>query len=275
MSTWNTMRDMWNSATEENWLDRLVAREAAAHEMRKTKWNNELFVKAAELYGREWVHYWECRLLLRFSALPITGPHQGADVWWRIKPCDWFYHRVAAKKVGRIVDDRFQPDREVFELLGEIVLIDTRRKPIYKNGRQMWEFDEHFCGRVLKQLRKSGDILRYKHGSQKSRFGVDAGSSWREHFRPELAKLLNLDPFRVRLERVVEANAISQFYSDLPRTQDDTTDTWVWCEEYFEDANCRLFSNGTADSGRTAVEFGDPDLGRSDRSFRPLAVLAP
>lgn len=270
--TWNVI---WYDATDENWLDRLVAREAAVHEARGTRWQCERFIEIAKKHGRQQIEKWEGKFLLRFSALPILDLSPDAEhSWWQVKPNAWYYEQARAGKIGHLINGDFQPDLEPWKLRGEIVLIDTRLKPRYTDGRQKWQSDELFCGQVLKQLRKAGTVPNYGHGSQLSRFGVNANPDWQDHIQPALAKLLGLYLTQVRLERAIEGNFIPQFYSDFPRTQDGTTNTWVWYEEMFAGGPDRFFG-GRSDYGGLAAVVGHwPGDRWGGRSFRPLGVFS-
>lgn len=269
-TVWNVI---WNDATDKDWLDRLVIREKVVHKARGTRWIPELFIETARKCGREKIQEWERKFLLRFSALPLLDLTQDLELdWWKVRPRDWYYEQVQAGKIGRLINGHFQPDLEAFKLRGEIVLIDTRLRPIYLDGRQMWEDDELFCGKLLKQLREAGSIPYYEDGLQKSRFGVSA-DDWQDHIRPALAELIELESSQVRLERAIEGNAISQFYLDLSRVQDGTTNTWVWYEEYFESAIIRLLG-GSDDVVLADVCCNLSGFRWPGKSFRPLAVLA-
>ena len=271
--SWNAI---WDGATEEDWLDRLVARETAVHELRATNWKRELFVETAKGYGREQIEKWERKFLLRFSALPIVDLTQNTDLgWWRFKPNSWYYEQMAAGRIGRFIDSRFQPDHEACQLHGEIVLIDTRLKPPYQDKKQMWREDDFFCGRVIKELRLSRSIPLFNYGSQESRFNVDADQDWQNHLRIALAELLGLDPNCIRLERAIEGNTIPQFYPHLHRTQDGNTSTLVWYEEhYFDGVFSRLHGGDSGYGGLTYVDRCLSGERWANRSFRPLGVLA-
>ncbi|MFH2105570.1 MAG: hypothetical protein ABII72_05050 [Parcubacteria group bacterium] len=269
---WNAI---WDDATDKNWLDWLVEREAAVHKLRGTQWRRDLFIETAKKYGRAKIQMWECVYLLRFSAWPILDLSSNSNLdWWQIRPSRWYYDQLRAKKIGRLVDGQFQPDTKAQQLHGEIVLIDTRLKPVLlRNDKQMWQSDDFFCGKILKQLRRAGIISCDQDCSQKSRFGVSA-DDWQKYIWPALAQHIGLEPNQLRFEGVIEGSVTSQFYPDLPRTQEYIVNTSVWYEEWYEDTHFRLHGGANDDRLFISVSFCSSNLRYSSRSFRPLGVLA-
>jgi len=223
-------KEVWENATEDNWIDLLVAREEALHEARGTNWKRELFVETLKEHGFDLVQKWECVFLLRFTALPIIdmrSPEAQAFDWWAVKPCDWFYETVARDAVGYFTDGRFVPDTEgVFKFRGEIVLIDTRPK------NHEWPEDELFCGKIIRRLRKEGKIAPTKEGAKDSvRYFVTIGE-WEESVRPAVANLLGVSKDAVRLERGIESNVLPQHLKDTLRINDENSGKQTWCEEW-------------------------------------------
>lgn len=154
------------------------------------------------------------------------------------------------------------------ELHGVSVLIDTRLKPAYDNGKQIYEND-NLLGPIIKQLRKAKKIAKYEYGSQDSRFGVSA-DEWEKQVKPTLGEILKVSS--VLLEPTIVANVIPQLYPYMPRKDDGNTNTWVWYEEYFEDRGKRLNGGNSDNGGLANVNWNDADNSWNNRSVRPLVV---
>lgn len=188
---------------------------------------------------------------------------------WKVRPNDWYWQQLAAGKILRNHSGELVAD-ELAELEGIAVLVDTRLKPKYKNGKQMWEGDT-LLGSILIQLREESKIMKYD-GTQDSRFGVSA-DEWEDEVKPVFAERICLPANQVLLEPVIVANAAPQIYSYMPRKDDGKTDTWVWYGEYFEDRFHRLYGGNSDDSGLVSVGCDGARFHWDDGSFRPLAVL--
>ena len=152
--------------------------------------------------------------------------------------------------------------------MGISVLIDTRLKPAYQGGKQMYKND-NLCGPIVRDLRKKGRIEPYKEGPTSSRFGVSA-NEWEEQIKPALSSRTSVQE---RSERFIEALIIPHLYPYLPRKDDGDTATSVWYEEYFEDRGHRLYGGNSDIGGLANVDWHDAVDHWDSRSFRPLAVL--
>jgi len=130
---------------------------------------------------------------------------------------------------------------------------------------------------VVKQLREAGKISQVMCVPQTSRFGIAANLEWEDYVRPIVAELIELNSGQVRLERAIEAKLIPQFFRNLPRINDGTSTTFIWCQEYYED-ECFRLTVGPSYNGVPQIYF----INYSDAhyrhyrnvSFRPLGVLA-
>lgn len=195
----------------------------------------------------------------------------------KVKPKGWFYDQFRAKQLYRLASvGELAVDMAADKLLGQVVLFDTRGKPPFNGGNQMWQQDDELLGGTIETLRAQGAIQRYEYGPQSSRFGisVEPGGDWEAHVKSALATHLGLHTNQVRLERAIEFNALSQMYADLPRGQDGATSTWLWFEEFFVDAAQRLHGGHADSDGLAFVSWNGSANHWDSISLRPLAVLA-
>ena len=256
---------------KEMWLLKILANERACHlAFFGKEFDLAEFADTLKKHGESKLRFW-AKLGLEPHFLPRMAMDRNLNFpGWKIKPEKWYYDQIAKGNVFRQTSGESKIDRQV-ELEGIAVLIDTRRKPNYDNGRQMYE-DDGFLGSIIAELRKKGKIAGYDDGPSSSRFGVSA-DEWENRVKPVYAVKLGLAASQLRLERVIEANAIPQIYTHMPRKDDGKTNTWVWYEEYFEDRDVRL-DGGDSGFGGLARVFCDYSVSRwSSGSFRPLAVL--
>jgi hypothetical protein len=251
------------------WLTKILDAEREAHrnffgkEFDLTEFENKL-----RQYGRMRIRQFR-QLGLEPHYMPPVAMLKDSD-WpgWKIKPEEWFFMQTAAGKILRAINGELVAIKEP-RLEYKTVLIDTRLKPAYDDGKQMYEND-NLLGQIIADLRQNGKIQDYQ--IRQSRFNVSA-REWEEHIKPALAEKLGLPASQVRLETTMERNVIPQLYKHMPRQSDHQTNTSVWCEEYFEDRGSRL-DGGNSDYGGLANAFRD-DSGShwGCCSFRPLAVL--
>lgn len=257
-------------AAQIPWWERILEKEKGYHQsFFGRKFNLSLFQIVLEKYRREKAERWQ-NFGLEPHFLPKVSMSQEDNYsGWKVKPEKWYYNQVTAEKILRHQSDGKLKAVKKVELEGIVVLIDTRLKPSYDNGRQMYEND-NLLGPIIERLRKEGKIEDYN--PRASRFCVSS-KEWQEHVRPAFAKEFGFEINQVRLETVPEVNAIPQLYPHMPRHRDGRTNTWLWYEEYFGGASLRL-CGGYSDYG---------DLSRVDcysvgdhwnyRSLRPLVVL--
>lgn len=260
------------TAAQIPWWERVLEKEAGYHwDFFGKKFNLSVFQAAVEKYDRETFERWQ-NLGLEPHFLPKVSMSQSNDYrGWRQKPRNWHYEQVSAGKILRLQPDRQLKPVEEVELEGIAVLIDKRLKLAYDNGKQMFEND-NLLGPIIEKLRRERKIADYT--PQSSRFNVSA-EEWQEQIRPALAKELEVETNRVRLETVPEANAIPQIFLHMPRKNDGRTDTWVWYEEYFGVASRRLYGGNSDCGGLSDVGCSSVGVHWLSRAFRPLVVLSP
>ncbi len=255
----------------EDWLKKVVELEKACHlAFFGQEFDLTQFEATLKKYGPEKLMAW-LALGLESHFLPKVEMSREAQFpGWKVKPNDWFWQQFQAGKVLRNRNGELVAEK-VVELEGITVLVDTRLKPHYKNGKQMWEGDT-LLGPILIQLREKGKIAKYEYGTQGSRFGVSA-DEWEGEVKPALAGKIGLESSQPRFERVIEASAIPQLYHYMPRKKDGKTNTWVWYEEYFEDRSNRLNGGNSDNGGLANVNWNEARNHWNNRSLRPLEVL--
>lgn len=261
------------AAAQIPWWERILEKESGYHwNFVGKKFNLSTFQAVIEKYSREKVECWQS-LGLEVHFLPEISMFQNDKYpGWEKKPGDWYYNQIVAGKILRLQPDgQLKPIKEV-KLEGITVLIDTRLKPAYNNGKQMFKND-NLLGPIIERLREKGEIADYNPRS--SRFNVSA-EEWQDRVRPALAVFLGVDVSQVRLETAIEANVIPQLYPYMPRKNDGRTDVWVWYEEFFGDASShRLHGGFSAHGVLSHVPYYSVGSHWYDGAFRPLVVLSP
>ncbi|TSC96145.1 MAG: hypothetical protein CEN88_390 [Candidatus Berkelbacteria bacterium Licking1014_2] len=258
----------------DNWLGRLIqAENDALRAFFGQTFDLSQFVEMLERFGEDRISQW-AMFGLEPHFLPEWQFKPDAEIrGWKIKPEPWFWQQVAA---GNIKHRNAVGELEIVKEVvfdGTTLLIDTRCKPDYNDGKQMFAKDEPFLGGLIEMLRSDGKIARYEYGDQSSRFGVSS-HEWDEQIRPALEVCPEFDGVTFRLELTIEANSIPQIYKRMPRKKDGQTSTWVWYEEFFEDVSARLYG-GYSDYGGLARVWDSCDVGRHGvyGTVRPVGVL--
>ena len=256
---------------KEIWLERIVARERACHlAFFDQEFDLTAFAQTLKKYGESKIRFWQ-KLEMEPVFLPEVAMPQDTNFrGWKVKPESWFWQKIAEGRILRQVGNKLVPIKEV-RLEGITALIDTRLKPKYDAGKQMYEND-NLLGPIIEDLRRAKKIAKYEYGPKSSRFGVSA-DEWETCSKPVLAQKLGLDESQIRLEREIEANVIPQIYLYMSRKDDGKTDTWEWREEYFGDRGGRLVGGLSGGGGLAHVSDSSSGDHWHSRSFRPLAVL--
>jgi len=227
------------------------------------------FVETLRPYGRKRINIWR-KLGMEPHFLPeVLMSAEATYPGWKIKPEKSFYQLSDQGKLFLPQPDgSLAVSNPAYQLGGSTVLIDTRCKPMYNNGLQMYA-DDKLLGPIICDLREQNKIADYV--ARSSRFNMSGNEC--EAIKPILAAKLGLKPEQVRLEREIEANVIPQLYTDMPRQKDGTTNTSEWREEFFGGRDGRL-RGGRSDGGGLANVFCYDAVGRwGDRGCRFLAVL--
>lgn len=226
------------------------------------------FEKTLKGYGRKQVRTWG-GLGLEPHYLPeVVFNRDGQFPGWKVKPNNWFWDMLSQGKVLRDVCNKLVPVKEA-RLEGIAVLIDTRLKPAYRDGKQMYADDNLLAG-ILQDLRKENKIDSYNPNT--SRFGVSA-DEWEKHVKKSVAEKLGLSIGQLRLETALEGNVIPQLYADTPRKDDGTTNTWERREEYFGSRGRRLGGGYSGLGGLAHVDWRDSGDYWFSTGLRFLAVL--
>ncbi len=228
-----------------------------------------LFVETLRFYGRKRINIWR-KLGMEPHFLPEVL--MSVDVnypGWKIKPESWFYKMSDQGKLFLLQSDgSLAVSNPAYQLGGITVLIDTRCKPAYNNGQQMYA-DDKLLGSIIEDLRKRQKIKDYS--ARNSRFNISGNEC--EVIKPVLAGKLGLKAEQVRLEKEIETNVIPQLYTDMPRTKDGTTNTSEWREEFFEGRDGRLRGGHSDNGGLANVGYNGADYRWDNLGFCFLAVL--
>lgn len=255
-----------------SWLDAILESEKKAH---LAFFGNEFdltqFAETLQKYGKKKIQYWK-KFGLEVHFLPKTiFTSKDNYPGWKKKPENWFYENVSNGKILENVNGELIKLQTV-ETEGITLLIDTRCKPQYTDGSQMYEND-NFLGPLILKLRKEGKIQYDSAVPWESRFNISA-NEFETQLKSEIASLLKLNVSQIRLEKTIEANVIPQLYQHMPRKNDGNTNTWCWYDEYFCDRTSRLNGGDSGGGGLSDVGCGGSDDHLDDEgSVRLVAVL--
>jgi len=225
-----------------------------------------MFAEKLKKIGPKKIAWWK----RNFFEVHCPPPHvfkQGVNLpGMEIAIPDNYYRELANGNVFRDVNgELIKIDKAETE--GVTVLIDTRLKPAYDSGVQMWKRDG-IVGGVMKKLRKDGRITNYY--SRNSRFNSSADHEM-NFILQAAASALKVKS--CRLETTTERIVIPQLYRHMPRKDDGKTNTSIWCDEFYRYRRDR-FGGGNSDCGGLADVYADGAGYRwRSRSFRFLAVL--
>ncbi|MEK9155810.1 MAG: hypothetical protein AAB360_00710 [Patescibacteria group bacterium] len=258
-----------------DWIGKIIAAEEKCHQAFFGQTQNlALMRQVLEATGQERVKAWNA-LGLEVHFLPkLVLTAKTSLKGWKKKPEFWFWEQIGAGNIKRRNASGELASMTEVGLEGIVALVDTRCKPSYDGGRQMFANDANFLGKLIARLRADGKLVKYEYGPQESRFGVSP-VEWDNHLRSVVAELLGLPAQRMRLETIIEANIVPQAYPAMcPRANDGQTDTWVWYEEFFGDASNRLVGGDSNYGGLVRVSYNFADGRWRRAAVRPLGVLA-
>ncbi|MBI2448462.1 hypothetical protein HYV44_02810 [Candidatus Microgenomates bacterium] len=252
------------------WIDRILKAEDMAHQnFFGQTFDLTPFRQTLEKLGKQKVASWR-RLGMEIHYLPPFVFTQDLELpGWKIKPEDWFWEKLAKSKLFLKSDSGEMIEMERAEFLGQVVLVDTRCKPTYDNGRQMWKDDEEFLGPIMKQLRDEKKIAPYDLPS--SRFGV-LYQELDDHILPAIAKKFCIPS--VQLETTIMGNILPQLYPEMPRHKNGIANTWECRAEHCNGVSHPLDSRESNDGGPAVGDYGYVISNWRSRSFRPLGVVA-
>jgi len=208
----------------------------------------------SEITPERYVEWKEKELELYF--LPDIDMTKGKNFpGLKVGPQDWFYYEEIKK--GRLPKDSTK-------LLGRWILIDTRTKPAYNDGNQMYKND--ILGPAIKELREKGLIQSFK--IKDSRFDISKEELEKPEVKEAFAKALGINPHNFRVPRAIEFNFIGNCY--YPEW--GGTDTREWFDDIY-DSTRRLSGGFSGVSGLADVCSYDADVRHDIISFRPLGVF--
>lgn len=255
-----------------DWIDRMIEAENALHQaFFGQTYDLSKMREVLAQRGLSKITFWK-QIGLEVHFLPtVVFDNPSQFPGWKIMPESWYWQQLRGGNILVMEGSRLVKLNHAV-LGGIVALIDTRKKPDYKDGKQKFSRDG-FMGTVIEQLRKEGKLARYEYGPQTSRFGISP-NEWEEHLQAAWAEKIGLEPNQVRLEMAIEANVIPQLYTNMPRKNDGQTSTWCWYEEYFEGASRRGLGGYSGRGGLADVDYDDSGGHWRSGAVRPLGVLA-
>ena len=159
---------------------------------------------------------------------------------------------------------------DVMTLKGGWVLVDTRQKPEYANGDQMYQND--FLAPVLEALNKQGVIKQRKTDGTaldpKSRFGLSPEELEKPEVIAAFAKAYGVKPEQITIQREIEFNVLGNMYH--PEWGEAPSNCSEWFGDPY-DAGLRRLYGGRSDSGGLPYVNWFTRASRSDHlGFRVL-----
>ncbi len=156
--------------------------------------------------------------------------------------------------------------KDALKLPASWILVDTRGKPKYESGKQIYKDD--VLRPVLEDLRKKKIITDFE--TKGSRFNI----SWDELNKPEvkkaIAEAMDVPEECLRLPRAIEWNFIGNAYH--PEWGD--TNTWEWFEDSYQKGARRLDGGSSGYGGLSDVYWDGPAARDDDLGFRPQVVFS-
>lgn len=255
------------ASAKTDWIIPIISAEhKALHDFFGQEFDLSAFAKKLKEIGSEKIAWWK-KNLFEVHYLPPFVFQQGVklpsmeaaipDNYYKYLSDGHVFRDDVNGELAKITDARLE---------GSVILIDTRLKPAYNGGKQMWKKDG-LVGGAVKKLRKNGKIDDYD--PQNSRFNVSADEI--SEISKVVAIALKVDACRP--ETTTERIIIPQLYRHMLRKDDGKTNTSVWCDEFCGSRRFR-FRGGNSDCGGLAdVSASDAGDRWRSRSFRFLAVL--
>lgn len=156
---------------------------------------------------------------------------------------------------------------DIMVLKGGWVLVDTRQKPTYDDGNQMYQND--ILAPVLEELRKNGVIQNYKH--PKSRFNLSPEELEKPEVIAAFAKAYGVKPHQITIQKEIEFNVIGNMH----HPEWDKTN----CSERFGDrydaGRRRLYGGNSVDGGLSYVNWSVRGNRFVSIGFRVLVRFSP
>ncbi len=266
------------------WIDKMIVEEYSHHEkFFGYEFDLTLFRKTLSIVGRGRVEEWR-KMGLEVHFLPDilladSGVRAVSDLLnlpgWHYKLSFRYWEWLSDRNLLFTGTESEKVPVEA-NLGGIVVLIDTRAKPAYNAGHQMFSDDDKYLGSIIRELRNKGKMVRYEKGPETSRFGISF-NEWEKYIHPILVDKLGVKLAQVRMETAIESHIISQIYTHMPRAEENTKDisTWTWCEEFLESKKRQIFINsGSPAEMLIGVGWQSPLVRSFAGAIRPIVVLA-
>lgn len=186
---------------------------------------------------------------------------------WRHKPGKRYTpgQQYGLEFYDEIKNGNLAPDSAT--LPGSWILADSREKPDYQNGKQLYPNDDQI-GAILKDLREQGIIQAFDPPT--SRFNLSWDELHSTELTSRLASLLGVPPDKLRLPRAIEWNYLGNAF----HPQWGTTNTWEWLEDSYQGGRRRMRCGGSRGGGLSGVYWNVPGDRYGYLGFRRLVVLS-
>ncbi len=160
------------------------------------------------------------------------------------------------------------PEEIHSELPGGWMLVDTRQKPNYDNGAQIYPNDE-VIGKALETLRRGANPVIEPYDAvpnPKSRFGIRGSDFEKPEVQTALAASLGVNVKDLDLPYAIENSLLMHMH--MPEWGNTTTLEWL--KDKTADSRDRLYG-GNSDGGGLSYVYWVGAAGRhEDVGFRPL-----
>ncbi len=142
-------------------------------------------------------------------------------------------------------------------------LVDTRQKPTYDNGNQMYQHD--ILAPVLAELRKN-IIQNFKHPS--SRFNLSSDELENPEVLNAFAEAYGVKPNQITIQKSIEFNVLGNIHH--PEWGKPPSNCSEWFSDLYDSGQYRLDSGNSDGGGLSYVSMSSRDSRHGGIGFRAL-----
>ena len=186
-----------------------------------------------------------------------------------VKLNNWFWQILGSGRLLKEDDTVIQHCK----LQRQVLLIYTRKKPVYADGRQCWDKDV-FMEALIGWLQDQKKLPIDSTCGRGSRFRLSR-NDYTKVVAPALLEALQqlgCPAQAVRLEYCPEHSAFCQLF-DAPRKDSGKTTTWLWFQERLDSSGHSLHSGVSGSGGLAFVSFNNSDYRWNNVSASLVAVM--